>query len=118
MKYVTHEYRSLDLEWKDGFHKQWKRKLKAVARALGLAPAQYTVRSNKGGTAVLGEVTLHADNIYVQAGGSMPNNAEQLLYRSCTSQKDYTGGHNNWMDASLDVTEIAQRLRAIGGCSE
>jgi hypothetical protein len=47
-----------DGEAKRAFHKHARRRLKQLADALGLAPQNYDLRSNAGGIAVSGEVTI------------------------------------------------------------
>jgi hypothetical protein len=44
--------------------------LKALADALRLSSGEFDLRSNKGGIAVSGEVTLHGDDLYVQVSQS------------------------------------------------
>ena len=41
------------------FHSTGRKRLKALAAALGFEPDSFEVRSNQGGIAVSGEVTLH-----------------------------------------------------------
>lgn len=68
---------------------------------LGLDKSQFEVRSNQAGPAISGEVTLHTDifapkgGIYIQIGSPIADD-KNVLYRSCTGRKDYTGGRNNW----------------------
>jgi hypothetical protein len=81
---------------KDQFHRDMRRNLRALADALCLKPNQYSIRSNKAGPAVLGEVTLHADWVYVQVGGSYWT-VDNILVRSCKGQADYTGGVNQYV---------------------
>jgi hypothetical protein len=57
---------SYDPEAKRLFHVHARRQLLALAAVLGLAPCAFDLRSNQGGIAVSGEVTLHADRLYVQ----------------------------------------------------
>ena len=52
------------------FHSRARSQLRRVATALGLQPGDYDLRSNQGGIAVSGEITLHSDHIYVQASQS------------------------------------------------
>lgn len=97
-------------EGKAAFHKEAKAVLKKVAKALGLTPADYDLRSNKAGIAVSGEVTLHTDKLYVQVSQSMMGNGKEVLYRTCEGRKDYTGGQNNFAAAGalLDDNVIAR----------
>ena len=82
---------------KDKFHRTGKAFLKAYAKqVLNLEPESYDVRSCEGGDAVLGEVTLHSDNIYIQLCDPSFDPTKNVLFRKCTSRKDYTGGSNHW----------------------
>jgi hypothetical protein len=95
------------------FHTRARRQLKKLADALGLPPEGYDLRSNKAGIAVSGEVTLHADHLYVQASQPAFGGDTGILFRSCEGRKDYVGGSNNF--ASLDLLnrpdELARRIR-------
>ena len=82
-------------EQKKKFHRDCKKWLKCVADEMKLDPKDYDIRSNPGGPAVLGDVILHTDSLYVNLGGSYYSS--QFMYRSCKGRKDYTGGRNNWM---------------------
>ena len=99
-----------DLEAKRAFHNRARRQLKLLADALGLPPASYDLRSNQGGTAVSGEVTLHADRLYVQACQSATGHDSGILFRTCRDRKDFHGGPNNF--ASLESPQPAQGARA------
>ena len=80
---------------KDEFHGTARLILRRVAKSLVqqgyLSPADYTIRSNKAGSAVLGEVILHTNWFYLMIGES------GILYRLCNSLDDYTGGQNRWL---------------------
>jgi len=82
-------------EQKELFHKSARSLLNKVAKELGYQKTQFNIRSNKGGPAVLGDVILHSDNLYINLGGSYCN--DKFMYRKVKHQKDYTGGTNNWM---------------------
>lgn len=88
-------------EKKEAFHRAGRKFLKALATAAGLQPGQYDIRSNKGGIAVSGEVTLHADHAYVQLSESAMHRGGSVLYRTCEGRKDYTGGTNHWQALSV-----------------
>jgi hypothetical protein len=64
-----------------------------MANRLGLNEDQYDVRTNKGGIAVSGEVTLHTDTHYIQFSQS----GQGILVRTCKDRKDYTGGRNHYV---------------------
>lgn len=78
-------------------HSSGRAFLKHLAGDLGLKSTQYDIRSNKGGVAVSGEVTLHADHLYVQLSESFVGSDKiTVMYRSCKDRKDYAGGANNF----------------------
>lgn len=79
-------------ERKQRFHIDGKKFLKELAKEIGVAD-QCDIRSNMGGMAVSGEVTLHADSLYVQLFESCRPGVH-VLYRSCKGRKDYSGGTN------------------------
>lgn len=81
-------------------HRAGRSFLNVLAKDLGLAKGEYDVRSNLGGIAVSGEVTLHSDQLYVQLSESSAGPGRVLvLYRSCKGRKDYSGGPNAFTDA-------------------
>jgi hypothetical protein len=107
---------SYDPEAKRLFHTHARRQLLRLAAALGFAPCAFDLRSNEGGIAVSGEITLHADRLYVQASQPATGSDTGILLRSCEGRRDYTGGVNNF--ASLDLlhrpAELARRIRLAG----
>ena len=104
---------SYDAVAKRLFHSHARRQLKQLAAALALVPGGYDLRSNQGGIAVSGEVTLHADHLYVQACQPATGHDSGVLFRTCKGRKDYVGGRNNF--ASLDLLnrpeELARRIK-------
>lgn len=106
---------------KKAFHAQGKKFLKQLAADLGDEIGAFKISSNMAGIAVSGEVTLHADHLYVQlsehCGGER---GIHMLYRSCKSQKDYCGGQNNTVtmrkfaeeDSQYNYKKTMQRLAA------
>ena len=97
-------------ELKKEYHRDAKRVLKEIAIALGLKAGSYEIRSNMGGIAVGGEITLHADFLYIQIGELF--DVKSFLVRSCDSRKDYTGGTNHHVKFGEveNLFEIAQRI--------
>jgi hypothetical protein len=94
---------------KDQFHRNARAQLKRLATSLGLGAGAYDIRSNHAGPACSGEVTLHADQLYVQAS----QNGIGLLFRSCKSRRDFTGGPNNWARlADLNAPDDLARIIA------
>jgi len=104
---------SYDPDRKRLFHSRARCQLRQLAAALGLASGAFDLRSNQGGIAVSGEVTLHADRLYVQACQPATGHDTGILFRTCEGRKDYVGGRNNF--ASLDLlgrlNELARRIR-------
>ena len=104
---TNHSYNEI---LKNRFHTQAKKVLKADVEALGLQEGQYDIRSNKAGIACSGEVTLHADNIYIQIGQDGP---KEILYRTCKGRKDYCGGSNNFMSAKELASNFSRAISAF-----
>lgn len=94
-------YGSLDEKKK--FHQVAKRQLKALAKAMGFEAGTFDIRSNMGGPAVSGEVTLHHNHVYIQASNPGTRQENGLLIRTCKDRSDYHGGQNHfaplvWLD--------------------
>jgi hypothetical protein len=100
---------------KRSFHTTGKRRLRTLADALGLAPDTYDLRSNMAGIAVSGEVTLHADHLYVQISQPCTGADTGILIRSCKGRKDYTGGRNHFapLSALNHIDTLAAICRAV-----
>jgi hypothetical protein len=100
------------------FHRLGKQVLKAIAEEMGLQSGSYDIRSNLGGVAVSGEITLHGESIYIQF--SLGGSDLEVLYRSCNGRKDYTGGANHWMrwDDLCDLPQACKKFKGLvdGGC--
>ena len=84
-----------------------KRALARLADVLGLRSADYDLHVSAGAPSDLGEVTLHADRLYVQVtiGGFGPG---EILFRSVRGRRDYTGGRNRW--ARIEELHEPERL--------
>ena len=91
------------------FHRTSKVVLKALAQAMGLKEGTYDIRSNMGGIAVSGEITLHGEDLYVQ----FSQYDMGILYRSCKGRQDYSGGANQWMQwhGLNDLYQAARTIR-------
>jgi hypothetical protein len=97
------------------FHRRGKTLLARIARDLGYREDQYDLRNNQRGIAVSGEITLHADNLYIQLSQRCFSGGEfDILYRDCQDRRDYTSGHYHFMrfDALLDYENALQRFTA------
>jgi hypothetical protein len=97
------------------FHATGRKRLKALATALGLEAGSFDARSNLGGIAVSGEVTLHGDHLYVQICQPATGVDSGILIRTCQGRKDYTGGANNFAALALldDIPALAVRCRSV-----
>ncbi len=105
------------------FHRTGKALLQRLAKELGLPKGSYEVRSNYGGMAVSGEVTLHTGPIqqsglglYVQIADY--SGAGTLLFRVCAGPTDYIGGRNHfgWVEEIEDhLPEFAEKMQALAG---
>lgn len=102
---------------KDTLHKAGRSWLRYVAMNIGLMPGTYDIRSNKGGIAVSGEVTLHGENIYVQLSESCLHRGVSVMYRTCNGRKDYTGGRNNFQKLG-DLADLDSMNRFLGQCRQ
>ena len=100
---------------KASFHATARSRLRLLAEKLQLYRGGFDLRSNKAGIAVSGEITLHADSIYVQVQQSCMGIGMGILVRKCQGRRDYTGGRNHWFPLSLlnDVNELAYHVRTI-----
>lgn len=91
---------SYDYVSKRKYHLVSKSQLRKLAQALGLKAGEFDLRSNMGGDAVSGEVTLHTDNLYVQVSQPFAD-LLGILLRTCKGRKDYCGGPNHFAPANL-----------------
>jgi hypothetical protein len=103
---------------KEAFHKQGVAFLRKLAKSLGLPPGTFDVRSNKGGMAVSGEITLHSDDLYLQLSESCIGPGVQALYRTCDGRKDYCGHQNRFakmaeFSGSENQARMVAQLRAL-----
>lgn len=105
-----------DPEAKRQFHIHARRQLTALAATLNLSDDQYDLRSNEAGIAVSGEITLHADRLYVQVSQSAMGSNSGILFRSCDGRRDYVGGVNNFapLDLLHSPARLARRIKLAG----
>lgn len=110
-----HAYDSASAANKTLFHRRGKALLKQIAYDLGFTEGSYDLRSNKGGIAVSGEVTLHSDDLYVQFADSAFGSELQILYRRCQHRRDYTGGQNHFLPyrALSDYHRVIAALQSV-----
>ncbi len=112
-----HKSCSYDEEQKKRFHLAARARLRKLAAELRLPSGTYDIRSNKGGIAVSGEITLHHDRIYVQVCQSVMGSRSSILIRTCKGRRDYTGGPNHFVALSLldDIPALAASVHAVTG---
>ena len=110
---VIRSFKGYDYGLKTEFILLAKGRLRKLVKALGLGAEQYEIRANRGGDAVSGEVTLHADHIYVQI--SVPCcDLPAVMFRPCKGRKDYTGGRNHFCHVDdLLGPEIIDLIRQL-----
>ena len=95
------------------WHLEAQDRLKRLAKELGLSDRTYDIRSNMGGPAVSGEVTLHGEDIYVQVSQSSGGPRMGILFRTCESRKDYSGG-TNYFGHIFELEDIASLAGRVG----
>lgn len=116
-RYGNENFSYCDAALKRGLHKDSAAYLRMLATQLGFDRKDYDIRSNEGGIAGSGEITLHTDTLYVQISQwAMYGDSISFLIRGCKSRKDYTGMTNNSMrlrshnlEALLGMCEHARR---------
>ncbi|RSU72114.1 hypothetical protein BRX37_20105 [Sphingomonas sp. S-NIH.Pt3_0716] len=95
------------------FHSEGRSALRRLAEALGLEAESFEVRSNKGGPAVSGEVTLHGEEAYVQLSLGGLGHGREVLYRRVNGRTDYCGQRNHFASVTdlLTPDRFAAKLR-------
>jgi hypothetical protein len=108
---------SYDDEQKNRFHSLARARLHKLVTELRLPRGTYDIRSNKGGIAVSGEITLHHDCIYVQVSQFALTSGHGILIRTCKGRRDYTGGPNHFVALALldDIPALAANVRRVAG---
>lgn len=106
-----------DPDAKHRFHTTARARLRLLASELRLPAGSYDLRSNLGGIAVSGEITLHHEAVYVQVSQSALGGGMGVLIRTCRGRRDYSGGQNNFVPRALldDIPALAARVRSVMG---
>ncbi len=104
---------SYDEAAKRTFHTEGRTAMRRLADALGLEDGSYDVRSNKGGVAVSGEITLHGEELWVQLSLGGLGQDREILYRRVHGRTDHCGERNHWasINALLSPDRFADQLR-------
>lgn len=99
---------------KSRFHATGRSRLRRLAAALDLRPGTYAIRSNMGGVAVSGEVTLRTPTLYVQLCQPSPGLDTGLMARSCSSGRDPSLGDRTQFLPLAALDDIAALAAAVG----
>ena len=104
-----------DGEQKKAFHRQARIALRALAKELRFPESLFDLRSNQGGIAVSGEITLHHDRVYIQVCQPATGADSGILIRTCEGRRDYESGRNHLAPLSLldHPAELAGYVRAV-----
>lgn len=82
-------------EQKHRFHAALRKQLRDLAKMLRFPAGSYDLRTNRGGIAISGEITLHHDAVYVQVCQPATGADSGILIRCCAGRRDYTGSCNH-----------------------
>lgn len=106
---------SYEPDRKRHFHTVARARLRRLASELGFPPISFDLRSNQGGIAVSGEITLHHERVYVQVCQPATRADTGILIRTCEGRRDYTGGRNHFAPLSMldDIPALAARVRTV-----
>jgi len=106
---------SYEPDRKRRFHTVARARLRRLAREIGFPPASFDLRSNQGGIAVSGEITLHHERVYVQVSQPATRADSGILIRTCEGRRDYTGGPNHFAPLSMldDLPALAAGVRMV-----
>jgi len=110
---LAHKGVAYDERAKKLFHSDSRKALRALADALGLAEDSYDIRSNRGGIAVSGEVTLHGTSIYVQISLGIMGAGREVMFRKVAGRDDYVGARNHFAPVHqlLQPERFARHIR-------
>lgn len=95
------------------FHAEGRAALNRLAEALTLDAGSFEIRSNKAGPAVSGEVTLHAEMLWVQLSLGPFGPGREICSRRVQGRGDHIGERNHWGSVSelLAPDGFAERIR-------
>lgn len=95
------------------FHREGRVAMRRLVDALALPEGSFDIRSNKAGPAVSGEITLHAEEVWVCLSLGPFGPDREILYRKVQGRDDHIGGRNHWVSVRdlLQPDRFARRLR-------
>lgn len=104
---------SYDEAAKRAFHAEGRSAMRRLAEALRLDEGSYDVRSNKGGPAVSGEITLHGEQVWVRLSLGVFGPDNEVAFRQVRGRDDHCGDRNRWASVNelLAPDRFAGRLR-------
>lgn len=104
---------SYDEPAKRVFHSEGRAAMRRLAEALELIEGSFDIRSNKGGTAISGEITLHGDEVWVRLSLGVFGTGHEVAFRQVRGRDDHLGDRNRWasVDELLAPDRFATRLR-------
>lgn len=95
------------------FHAEARSAMRRFAEALELDEGSYDIRSNKGGPAVSGEITLHGEEVWVRLSLGVFGPDNEVAFRQVRGRDDHCGDRNRWASINelLTPDRFATRLR-------
>lgn len=102
-----------DAAAKDLFHADGRKAMRNLAAALALADGSYTIRSNRSGPSVSGEITLHGEEVWVQLSLGALGPEYEVTFRRVRGQHDHLGDRRRFaaIRELLNAERFAERLR-------
>ena len=102
-----------DAPAKDLFHADGRRAMQKLATALALSDSSYSIRSNRSGPAVSGEITLHGEEVWVQLSLGALGPDYEVSFRRVTGRDDYASDRRRFATIRelLNPERFAERLR-------
>ena len=95
------------------FHSEGRAAMRRLADALALDEGSFDIRSNKGGPAVSGEVTLHGEDLWAQLSLGLSGPDREVCFRKVQGRDDHLGDRNRWASIRelVDPGRFAARIR-------
>lgn len=100
-------------ESKRKFHSIGHKFLQALADAFRLPKSSYEVRSCLGGPAVMGEVVLHSEEMYVEIYQPAFRRVLGVMVRQCDGRKDYVGRRNHQRYEPKSFEAVVELVRSV-----
>ena len=102
-----------DSDSKAVFHKEGRKAMTRLAKALGLQRGEFELRSNMAGIACSGEIYIHSADLYIQFDLGCMGPGYEVMFRSCEGRQDYVGGRNHFASVAdlIEPARLAERIR-------